>query len=176
MKNKIYIFFLLLFPVAAVMAENVPFRSGIILAAELSSAPQKILDFEEADYPNLPVGNRLYAAVTLKLCPGRQLSRHDYSLSITGSPNPCVAIRVDNGPWKSVSGDIEYAEPNKKYAMLFILDSHAAGMDDVEKHGLKCNYPPAQVPETQFYFTNRRKQNFTPASKIPARGIVAVKK
>ena len=161
---------------AVLLADKQPFRSGILLAAELSSVNQQIKDFDAEDYPGLPQQNRIYAAVTLKLFPGRQLSRHDYSLRVFGSDFKCAAIKVDNGPWISVSGDIKFPESHRKYTMLFILDSRVVGLNDQEKLNLKCNYPPAKSAETEIIFNNRKTANFTPASKIPESGILTIKK
>lgn len=172
--KKTLLFLVLLLGTTALFADKQPFRSGILLAAELSSAPQQIRDFDAEDYPGLPVQNRLYAAVTLKLFPGRQLSRHDYSLQVFGSEFKCAAIRVDNGPWLSVSGDIKFPEGNRKYAMLFIIDSRLAGLKDQEKLNLKCNYPLKKNAETPIIFNNRKTANFTPASKIPESGILTI--
>ena len=38
-------------------ADKQPFRSGILLAAELSSVNQQIKDFDAEDYPGLPQQN-----------------------------------------------------------------------------------------------------------------------
>ena len=52
---------------AVLLADKQPFRSGILLAAELSSVNQQIKDFDAEDYHGLPQQNRIYASVTLKL-------------------------------------------------------------------------------------------------------------
>lgn len=174
--KKILFFLSLLLTSSVLRADKIPFRSGILLAAELSSAAQKINDFDTEDYPGLPQTDRIYAAVTLNLFPGRQLSRHDYSLRVFGRDHKCAAIKVDNGPWVSVSGDIKYPEQNRKYAMLFILDSRIAGLKDKEVFSLKCNYPPEKYSETKIVFINRKQANFTPASRIPGTGMMAVHK
>lgn len=170
------LFLLLLLCSAVLLADKQPFRSGVLLAAELSSANQQIKDFDAEDYPALPQQNRIYAAVTLTLFPGRQLSRHDYCLRAFGTDFKCAAIRVDNGPWTCVSGDIQFPEGKRKYSMLFILDNRIVGLNEQEKLNLKCNYPSVKNAETEIIFTNRKTANFTPASKIPEAGILTVKK
>jgi len=174
--KKIIFLALVLCPVLRLGADSLPFRSGIILAAELSSAEQKISDFDEADYPDLPRQNRIYAAVTLTLFPGRALSRHDYVLSAFGNDARCVAIRTGDGPWKCLSGDIDIAEKGKKYGMLFILDSRVAGLNPTEKLGLKCCYPPEKHATTGLVFRNCRDRALTPASQVPSGGILAPQK
>ena len=176
MMKKFVLLALVLCPVLRLCAGSLPFRSGIILAAELSSAEQKITDFDEADYPDLPRQNRIYAAVTLTLFPGRGLSRHDYVLSAFGSDAKCVAIRTGDGPWKCLSGDIDIAEKGKKYGMLFILDGRVVGLDPVEKLNLKCCYPPEKYAMTSIVFGNRRDRDLTPASRIPPKGVLPPQK
>ena len=175
MKRFIFLAFVLC-PVLRLGADSLPFRSGIVLAAELSSAEQKITDFDEADYPDMPRQDRVFAAVTLTLFPGRALSRHDYVLSAFGTDGKCVAIRTGDGPWKCLSGDIDVAEKGKKYGMLFILDGRVAGLNPTEKLNLKCCYPPEKYAATSVVFSNRRDRDLTPASRIPAGGILVPQK
>lgn len=175
MKRKFFALVLLL-AAATLYADCRPFRSGVVLCAELSAVPQKIADFDAEDYPDIPVQDRVYAAVTISLFPGRQLSRHDYSIQAFGRDYKCAAIKVDNGPWKSNSGDITFAEKTSKYTMLFILDSSILGHNDKEQLDLKCNYPPVKYSETPLIFNNCGKKNFTPAKTIPQTGILSLKK
>ena len=175
MKRKFFALVLLL-AATVLYADSQPFRSGVLLGAELSASPQKIIDFDADDYPDIPQQNRIYAAVTLKLFPGRQLSRHDYSVQVFGRDFKCAAIKVNDGPWKSTSGDIMFPEGKNKYTMLFILDNSVVGLNEKEKLDLKCNYPPVKYSETRLIFNNRGKNNFTPASKIPAAGILTLRK
>ena len=173
-KKYLFLLFALCAP-AVFHAGTQPFRSGVILAAELSSKKQSIRDFSEQEYPDLPE-NRVYASVTLKLFSGRILSRHDYSLHAFGKNYKCVALRVNGGAWKSAGSDVEYPGKNDKYSMLFILDSSVVGINQEEQLDLRCNYPPAKYADTSLVFTNRKQQDFTPASKIPAIGLLKSEK
>jgi len=175
MKKTLFLF-LALCPLLPLCAEAVIFRSGIILAAELTSAKQSIEDFDEADFPELPRQNRVYASVTLFLFPGRALSRFDFVLNAFGTDCKCVATRVGTGPWKCRGGDITAAEKDKKYALLFILDGRVAGINPTEKLSLKCNFAPKKYAETGIVFTNRRGEDFTVSEQIPAKGILAPQK
>ena len=175
MKRKIFALVLLL-AAATLYADCRPFRSGVVLCAELSAVPQKIADFDAEDYPEIPQQNQIYAAVTINLFQGRQLSRHDYSIRAFGRDYKCAAIKVDDGPWKSNSGDITLAENKRKYTMLFILDNSVVGHAAREEMDLKCNYPPVKYSETPLIFNNCGKKNFTPAKKIPQTGILSLKK
>ena len=174
--KKMLFLFLALGPLLPLCAEVVVFRSGVILAAELTSVKQSVDDFDEADYPELPRENRVYAAVTLHLFPGRALTRYDFALNAFGTDCKCVATRVGTGPWKCQSGDISVSEKGKKYALLFILDGRVAGINATEKLNLKCNFRPAKYAETGIIFSNRREENFTSSEQIPETGILAPQK
>jgi len=174
--KKLLFLFLALCPLLPLCAEVVIFRSGVILAAELTSVKQPIEDFDEADFPELPRQNRIYAAVTLFLFPGRSLSRFDFVLNAFGTDCKCVATRVGTRPWKYRGGDITMAEKDKKYSLLFILDGRVAGINATEKLSLKCNFKPAKYAETSIIFTNRREKDFTFSEQIPAEGILAPQK
>lgn len=174
---KKFLFLLLaLCPLLPLCAEVVVFRSGVILAAELTSVKQPVDDFDEADFPELPRQNRIYASVTLFLFPGRSLSRFDFVLNAFGTDCKCVATRTGTGPWRCRGGDITAAERDKKYALLFILDGRVAGINATERLKLKCNFGPAKYAETGIVFTNRRGENFTVSEQISPEGILAPQK
>ena len=174
--KKLLLCFLVLLSSFLVCAGSRPFRSGIILAAELSKAPQQIRNFDESAYPELPRQNIIYAQVVLTVFNGRALSRFDYSINAFGQDCKCVAIKTADGPWIADNGDIQFPKEKQKYAMLFILDNRVAGLDNKEKLSLKCNYPPAKYAETPLIFTNRKTANFTRAGQIPAKGILTENK
>ena len=174
--KKMLLLFLALSPLLPLCAEVVVFRSGVILAAELTSVNQPIDDFDEAAYPELPRQNRVYAAVTLHLFPGRALTRYDFVLNAFGTDCKCVATRAGTSPWRCQSGDISSAERGKKYSLLFVLDGRVAGINATEKLNLKCNFGPAKYAETSIIFTNRRGENFTFSEQIPETGILAPQK
>ena len=174
--KKFLLLFLALSPILPLCAGAIAFRSGVILAAELTSAKQSIDDFDEADCTELPRENRVYAAVTLHLFPGRALTRYDFVLNAFGTDCKCVATRVGTSPWKCQSGDISVSEKGKKYALLFILDGRVAGINATEKLNLKCNFKPAKYAETSIVFTNRRGENFTSSEQIPETGVLAPQK
>ena len=157
-------------------AETLPFRSGIILAAETSAKKQNIVNFNEQNYPDLPVGSRIYAAVTLTVFSNRVLSPLDYSLNAFGKKYPCVAVRTGDSAWQADPKGIEFPAKNQKYAMLFILDGSLLGFNKEDKMSLHCNYPPAKTPDTALIFTNRMQQDFTRASQIPATGTLRIQK
>ena len=171
MIRKTVILLLLLSVCSAGFAASKPFRSGIVLAAELTEKTQKITGLNPVEFPQFPQ-QKLYASVTLKLFYGRELSRHDYALQVFGKNFPCVAIRTGNGPWKSEKGDIPYAEKNKIYSMLFIIDGASTGLNPVEKLQLKCNYQEGPAALDELNFTNRGKADFTPPEKT-RNGILA---
>ena len=157
-------------------ADTLPFRSGIIFAAETSTKKQNIVNFNEQNYPDLPVGSRIYAAVTLTVFSNRILSPLDYSLDAFGKKYPCVAVRTGDAPWQADPKGIEFPAKNQKYSMLFILDGSLLGFNQEDKMSLHCNYSPANAAGTELFFTNRMQQDFTKSSKIPAAGALRILK
>ena len=171
MINKTLIFLLLLSFCAVSHAAKKPFRSGVVLAAELTKKTQRITGLNPLEFPQFPQ-QKLYAAITLKLFYGRELSRHDYALQVFGQDFPCVAIRTENGPWISTKGDIPYAEKNKIYSMLFIIDGASTGLNPVETLQLKCNYQEGAAALDEFNFTNLGDAEFSASAKA-RNGILA---
>ena len=165
-------FLLLLFAVAglSVVADTIRFRSGSILAAELSLKQPFIEDFSPEkiakDYPA-----RAFAAVTVKLHPERKLSIYDYKLVCLGLPFDCIAIRTDDGNF-DMTPMVEGANQYRKYTLLFLLDAQWAKPNMTDKFVLKSVGGPANRAETPLNFVHKNNQDFTRASQIPANGLM----
>ena len=165
--------FLILLCLTAVLtaaADTLPFRSGNILAAELSHkqpafetfVPEKILK----DFPV-----RAYAAVTVKLHPERKLSIFDYKLVCLGIAFDCIAIRTDDGKF-DMTPEVENADPYRKYTLLFLLDAQWAKPNMTDKFVLKCIAGPDNRAETPLNFIHKNNQDFSPATQIPDKGLM----
>ena len=174
---KIFITGLLaLFTAVNLYSADKLFRSGRILAAELTFRSQTIKQFNPEEHPELPQ-KRIYAQVVLEPFPGREVSSLDYSLRAFGKDYRCIAIKEMNGSWiGGIESDIKYPDSQKRYAMLFILDGNISGINPVENYTLKCNYPPQKHAETPLTFNNLKQGNFSLPAAIPAAGKLTVEK
>ena len=82
--KKFWLFSLtLLLTALQAAAETVPFRGGDVLAAEISTVKPAIRNDDTVSYKN-DYNRKVYAAVTVRMTPGRKLSIHDYLLEAFG--------------------------------------------------------------------------------------------
>ena len=152
-------------------ADTVLFRSGEVLAAELSSrkVPVANLPAEETAQATF------YALVTVKLQPGRTISTEDYSLSALGGAYRCIAIRENNGAFDAANWHFAAVSPQKKYGLLFALQIPTGQNYRNMKFALVCN-APGKWTRTELVFTDRASGGFTPAGSIPDKGTFAAPK
>ena len=150
-------------------AATLAFRGGEILAAQLSTARPSISGEDPFAYPN-DLDRKIYAALTVRMTPGRALSVYDYSLEAFGRPSPCVAIRAGSGSFQA--GKWEYANPDAQsnYTLLFVLDGRQVGLQKVENLTLKANFPPPERAEQQVPFVTLGSRPFP--TTVPADGIM----
>ena len=167
---KIWIFLLLAGFSATLAAATLPFRSGEILAAELSSRAPEIANLDKYDY-EFGFRKRTYALLTVKLAPGRTIATDDYSLEVFGKHYPCVAIRVGDGSFDTKKWEIDAPSPSQLYGLLFIVDGTVAGIDSIEKLTLKCN-APGKYRRTVVPFSTIGDRAFRAAAGIPAAGML----
>ena len=165
--------FFLIFCIAATVsaaADTVRFRSGTVLAAELSTKQPVIDNFSPEkivrDYPA-----KAYAAVTVKLHPERKLSIHDYKLVCLGLPFDCIAIRTDDGNF-DMTPALDNANHYRKYTLLFLLDAQWAKPNMTDKFILKSTAGPENLSEAVLNFVHKNNQDFSRASQIPAKGLM----
>ena len=161
------ILLLLAFSLASVsvLAETIVFRSGEVLAAEVTSRAPRVAHLAEADKAESP----MYALVTVKLHPGREISTEDYSLSALGGLYRCVAIREENGAFDAEVWHRSPASPKKKYGLLFILQIPVSQKYDNAKFDLVCN-APGKWNRASLPVVDRHGQDFTLATSIPNTG------
>lgn len=163
--NKVLMLLAVCLAAVTAAAETIVFRSGEILAAEISSAAPRVahLSAEENTNP------RMYALVTVKLPQGRTISTEDYSLNALGALYRCIAIREDNGAFDAANWHMAAASPKKKYGLLFALSVPVGQNYNNVTFELVSN-APGKWNRTGIPFTDRRNQAFTPASSIPVSG------
>ncbi len=167
--------FLLLALQWCLIAETVPFRSGDLLAAEISSKRPNILHFDENAYPQ-NFAKPVYALLTVKLGAGRNLSVYDYSIEALGVVSPCIAICPSGDSFESRYKEYPANSGNSVFSMLFVLDGTVFGLPNREKEfaTLKCNFPPEERATQKIILTNRNQQPFTTPAQIPSDGIMKV--
>ena len=159
---------LLLIVFAAVFslyAESVRFRSGKVLAAELTTAKIKIGNVNKEVPPAIPA-RPVYAVVSIKLDDLRNISVFDYVLTSYGREFPCIAIKsgktfeFSDTP-VSASGVIQ---------LLFAGDGLLIGKMAQETLILKSKFPPKGLHDAKLLFTNIGSKVPTEISAIPADG------
>lgn len=156
----------------AIFAETVRFRSGELLAAELSTVRPKIVNFDKFAYPE-SFDKKIYASLVVKLDQGRTLSNYDFSLDAFGTSYPCVAIKTGNGDFDGSRKDITDPKSGEKYSLLFVLDGALIGLAPQEKITLKCNFPPPELANQTVIFNTLGNKPFTAPRNIPASGKMA---
>ena len=167
-KTILSIFFIIGF-ICSLHAAKLRFRSGNILAAELSSATPSINNFNKDAFPNLPE-QKVCAVITIQLDKSRKISIFDYTLNAPGGDYPCVAFAKNS--------DFEYGveaveNSGKPIQLLFILDGRFSGKSPQEKLLFKCNLPPAgKTYETEIIF--KKVNSCTPLYSIPASGRMII--
>lgn len=159
------------FVVLSLTAAALPFRSGEILAAELSTAKPKIANEDPLAFP-LDFTRMIYAALTVKVAEGRGLSIHDYALEAFGRNYPCIALRIGDGEYNADEYEVKRALPAEKYTLLFVLDATVVGFSPTETIRLRSLFPPKSRAELPVVFTNLGGKNFTQPRSIPAAGLL----
>ena len=95
------------------------FRLGKILNAEITAKSLSFKDLNAKTYPQ-KYRNKAFAALTVKLDPGRSISKHDFVLKADGKEYPCVAVRKDNGLEK---WQFETTDKDSLYTIYFMVDA-----------------------------------------------------
>lgn len=109
-------------------------RSGMVLAAELTTMPMKIVAFNALAFPNLPQ-DKAYVVLSIKLDDMRELSIFDYSLEIKGASFPCIAIRRNNN-YEYYTGNLSGKELQQ---IVFAVDRNSASGTSPVTAVLKSN-------------------------------------
>ena len=142
------------------------FRSGEIVAAELTRTEPSIRDLDPLAFPALPK-SRMYAVLSVRPDAGRPLSIFDYSLEDRGTVCPCVALNSGRG---FVSSDRDVSGV-PVVQLLFILDARNPPENAVLN--LKCNLPPANgIYDLRVPFRRIGFAEPTLPSRIPSEGMM----
>ena len=151
-------------------AETLRFRSGEILAAELSAKLPYIMNRSAADLADLPEQS-IYAALTVSLDPGRRISIYDYSLKVSGTKYRCIALQNGNNTIDGAKYECAGGGQNARCTLFFALDAREVGTGGSDRLRLVCNVPPNSV-ELPVVFVNRGSGGFTPGREIPDSGLM----
>ncbi|MBE6356090.1 MAG: hypothetical protein E7058_03135 [Lentisphaerae bacterium] len=144
-------------------------RSGMISAAEVSTADIKIANFTGFGF-RLPIPAKWgYATVTITPSDMRVVSIFDYSLEISGVKYPCVAIW--NG--KQFEYTVKDVQSSSPVQLLFIIDKDMIIGSRTTNIKLRSNLSEAKDMYTiSVPFTVIGKKMPTVPANIPAAGIL----
>ncbi|MBS1370513.1 MAG: hypothetical protein HPZ91_11215 [Lentisphaeria bacterium] len=154
-------------------AASLPFRSGEILAAELSAAKPNIANEDPLAFP-VAFNQKIYAALVVRVAAGRGISIHDYSLEAFGRSYPCIALRIGDGGFNAENWQVKRVDPNEKYTLLFVLDATRVGRTKDENHTLRAEFPPKENADLEVPFTNLGSRGFTAPRSVPRSGSMRV--
>lgn len=163
---KLSLLFFILSAAVVLPAETVRFRSGVLLAAQLTKRTIPVAGAKADAFPP-PPANKIYAIVSLKLDPVRKISIFDYSLEAYGRVFPCIAINQKNR-FEYITHSIMSDKPLQ---LLFILDAVQTGLQKSEKLKLKSNFPPAGVYDTDVVFQMLGSGAPAALTRVPAAGM-----
>ena len=154
----------------AAKTADLGFRTGKVIAAEISSAPVEIIGLEDYPYPQPPA--KIYAVAVLKMTPNRSLSALDYSLVINGKTFPCTAV-VCNMASFVCSPDVTFPSEKDVARLLFVVDAKqvkipAAGI--TIRGTLKSNLRGRS--SVALNFTSTGSKPFSDCTKIPEAGLL----
>ncbi len=147
-------------------AATIPFRSGEVLDAQISSVRPSISNWKKFDF-QLDFSEQRYALVTVTVTPGRSISIHDYALEVFGRKYPCIALCKNGGAFDGAKWEFSSLGRSDKVGLLFVFDGSVAGFNDVENFKLVSN-APGKYPAMSIPFVNRQKQSFN--RNVPAGG------
>ncbi|MDR0933280.1 MAG: hypothetical protein LBM70_09725 [Victivallales bacterium] len=173
MKKISLILLLTLFGVISSESATLPFRSGKVLAAELSKIKPNIIGEDPLAFP-LPFSQTIYAEITVKIDAGRGISIHDYSLDAFGRRYPCIALRVNDENFNAENWAVKRIVPNATYTLLFVLDATRVGLTNQENYTLHAEFPPQENADCKIPFTNRGNSKFSSSRSIPSDGNLRV--
>lgn len=147
-------------------AETIQFRSGKVLAAELSTAKITVSNV----HPDLPLkipAEPIYAVVSVKLDDGRSISIFDYTLNAFGSEISCAAIRTG----KNFNFTIDPVSSDGVIQLLFIADKTYVGKLADNVLTLKSKLPPANdIYSTEIPFSVIGNKAVMSIKAVPAAG------
>jgi len=156
------LFFLLMVSVAVVRGAEgtVPFRSGKILSAEVSSQKPEIASSKVKD-----TSGGVWLELVIKLNPGRTIGRFDYNIEVNGQKYPSRAVarnqeRYDEDIWE-ITDPLE----NDRFRILFNPPKSPNETYKLTTYRSKPEYPEITAKD-------KGSDSFTPVSEIPETGAM----
>ena len=149
--------------ICTVSGATVEFRSGTLLAAELSSSKPDV------KLENESTANRIYARMVIKLAPERKISICDYELNAYGRGFKAVAISENNGKWLTDDTVLENIDGKTRVSVLFEVDGSVIGKQNIEVFEVIAPADRKAKPDV-VKFKNIGKNKFSPVSGVPASG------
>ena len=146
-----------------VSCATVSFRSGTVLAAELTSSKPDV------KLENDHVANRIFARMVVKLAPERKISICDYELNAYGRGFKAVAISENNGKWLTDDTVLENIDGKTIVSILFEVDGSVIGKKNVETFDVVVAADRKAKPDV-IKFKNLGNSRFSPVSAIPTSG------
>ena len=166
MKYRLSILITTLLAASILKAEPIIFRSGKVLAAELSASKISVSNVNP-DAPLAIPDNPVYAVVSIKLDAGRAVSIFDYALEVFGKDIMCAGIRSKRN-FEFTTENISQTSPLQ---LLFIADRNFIGKAATEKLILKSRLNPANnVYAVEIPFTIIDKKAPMGLDNIPHEG------
>ena len=159
--------FLLFFSVLILSGadKTVPFRSGKILSAQVSSKKPEIASDKQKDTPG-----GVWAEIIVKLNPGRKLGSMDYYIEVNGKKYTCRAIARNDDKYDADVWEISDPLDSDKIRLLF--NPPRVNGDSIEYEIKFAFRDTLSYPKVMF--KNMESGEFTPASGIPAEGVMVV--
>ena len=169
MKIRFTLVILTAFAGLMLSARTIKFRSGNVLAAELSSAKISVFGAHR-DAPLTIPSNPVYAVVSVKLDSGRSISIFDYTLDAFGNEVPCVAIRTG----KNFQFTTDTITHNGVIQLLFITSMDIVGKLANAELTLKSKLPPNKmIYSTAIPFSMIKNKAVMAPAAVPAAGAFA---
>ena len=162
---KFFIMFFCFCMAAFLNGATVSFRSGHVLAAEVSSAKPSVSNWNVNLFG---INSALsYAAVAVRIHPKRKISIYDYSLAVNGVNHACVAIRGNNGAFEYTQKALS-AEKGEIFTLLFFLKD--ISVSDVKNASIVTLMPPTTNEVVPLKVTNRYSGTLCPFNSIKKTG------
>lgn len=143
--------------------KTVPFRSGKILSAQVSSKKPEIASDKQKDTPG-----GVWAEIIVKLNPGRKLGSMDYYIEVNGKKYTCRAIARNDDKYDADVWEISDPLDSDKIRLLF--NPPRVSGDSIEYEIKFAFRDTLSYPKVTF--KNMESGEFTPASGIPAEGVM----
>ena len=149
--------------VLSAVGATADFRSGTVLAAELSRKKPDV------KLENDNVANLIFARMVIRLAPERKMSVCDYELRAYGRCFKAIAVSVNNGKWLTDDSVVENIDGRTIVSVLFEVDGSVIGRSNVETLEVVASADRKAKPDV-IKFKNIGDNKFSVVSAIPSSG------